>query len=719
MLRTTAAMLCFLAASAIPTSRDAPARTDVKAPTEVKALNDQVADLLAKQLAARDAEAKKRDVPGAPPSRSPSVDNPDPAMLTWEVSAVQCVTFENGRLFTTGRRESKEAAEAYCREPAASSDCKVVKCFPYRVGYLHVPLSYDPTLPEYKLKLKLRVSMFEMCGTGKECHNLLTHCGGPGSDDSCGSRDDLPGSSYEDGSFKYQYNYFGIAQRGINGNQPDMSPWPTPQGDPDYPIKSHPVPMDTTNNPIVGYECDSAPPSPPLKHLSPDTKITEVLTCQCMLPEEGSDIEPDHDFFTDPADMTQVTKLFQFYGSVLRNCRKSPYWELKVPESNGKTMVRNALEYIGTGQLAHDMNRMREAIGAATLSCYGYSYGTAVCSSFAAAFPDKVGRWATNGNVDVGGLTEGYFESVAIAQTQHNSKLLRLCRTGYGPGTTCLGTLTRSPSEQFMDMMDLVKNNPDKFCLPIRDGSRKMCLHPGMFYGGLITTKTDKQVWFNIIDTVVTTERTIKSIYNGNATLLNSTLTGMCSDTWLYGWCSPAGYATSAITVTDAIRAADYTSRYGQEGAVQLVSGLLTKYTPAAVSWAIQKAGKLLVFPTEPTPNVYGYRSTVGGYVVGSLYDDATPYRNAKLMREGMSATSLVTWQGLGHCVGDATYDPEGVAACNRVVSTYWKDGTQPPDGYVCRNSVTITHDEAAAHEHHNAKLLKARKLMKSSTNSA
>ena len=61
MLRTTTAMLCFLAASAIPTSRDAPARTDVKAPTEVKALNDQVADLVAKQLAARDAEAQKRD----------------------------------------------------------------------------------------------------------------------------------------------------------------------------------------------------------------------------------------------------------------------------------------------------------------------------------------------------------------------------------------------------------------------------------------------------------------------------------------------------------------------------------------------------------------------------------------------------------------------------------------------------------------------------------
>ena len=61
MLRTTTAMLCFLAASAIPTSRDAPARTDVKAPTEVKALSDQVADLVAKQLAARDAEAKKRD----------------------------------------------------------------------------------------------------------------------------------------------------------------------------------------------------------------------------------------------------------------------------------------------------------------------------------------------------------------------------------------------------------------------------------------------------------------------------------------------------------------------------------------------------------------------------------------------------------------------------------------------------------------------------------
>ena len=53
MLRSLSAMLCFIAVtvSAIPTARDAPARTatEVKA-TEVKALNDQIVDVVSKQL---------------------------------------------------------------------------------------------------------------------------------------------------------------------------------------------------------------------------------------------------------------------------------------------------------------------------------------------------------------------------------------------------------------------------------------------------------------------------------------------------------------------------------------------------------------------------------------------------------------------------------------------------------------------------------------------
>ena len=168
--------------------------------------------------------------------------------------------------------------------------------------------------------------------------------------------------------------------------------------------------------------------------------------------------------------------------------------------------------------------------------------------------------------------------------------------------------------------------------------------------------------------------------------------------------------------MTDVIRAQDYASRFSVHAAVQIYKNLAHEYAAdgIAVSRAMLKAGNLLTWPTEPNPATYGARADVKGIILSSLYDGATPYVNSKRMRDTLPSTSLVTWQGVGHCVGNADYDPEGVKRCMDQVAKYFIEDELPIDGFTCRNSEKIVEEEHLHRQHHDAKVRAARqqKLM-------
>lgn len=82
------------------------------------------------------------------------------------------------------------------------------------------------------------------------------------------------------------------------------------------------------------------------------------------------------------------------------------------------------------------------------------------------------------------------------------------------------------------------------------------------------------------------------------------------------------------------------------------------------------------------------------GIVIGSLNDCATPYVNTKWMRSAFPAASLMTWQGIGHCVTDAKYDVEGISQCNEQIGNYLRDGDLPLDSFVCRNTFKPAYKE-------------------------
>jgi pimeloyl-ACP methyl ester carboxylesterase len=85
------------------------------------------------------------------------------------------------------------------------------------------------------------------------------------------------------------------------------------------------------------------------------------------------------------------------------------------------------LAYVGTRQVAADLERFREAVGYETLVLLGESYGTEVAQTYAAAYPDRVERMVLDGTVDLTLDTLTYLSDRARAFDQAFGDMLASC----------------------------------------------------------------------------------------------------------------------------------------------------------------------------------------------------------------------------------------------------------------------------------------------------
>jgi len=60
--------------------------------------------------------------------------------------------------------------------------------------------------------------------------------------------------------------------------------------------------------------------------------------------------------------------------------------------------VKELGKYLTTASLARDMLYINEKLGETKVKYWGFSYGTYIAATFAALFPDKVGRIVSDGS---------------------------------------------------------------------------------------------------------------------------------------------------------------------------------------------------------------------------------------------------------------------------------------------------------------------------------
>lgn len=549
-----------------------------------------------------------------------------------------------------------------------------------------MPLDYDTSRETSKISLELRVSAKLACKQ-ERCPILFYHGGGPSSYDNIV---ELPLAD----DFEGMYNTISIAQRGIG----ESESWDIYKGD---------FASDVQDGPWM-----SISESYPLGK-SPNNKIINEhpqKACSTVLP--GSNVAtPKRTLqYLDPVrDQAEIGEYFRYMQSTLANCVGNDYWKIAVP---GETYSTNFLEWVGTHFLGRDMDRLRKAFGAEKLSCYGFSYGTGVCANYAASFPDRIGLFTANGNVDYPGTTNSFQVNVADAFEQLSTKLLEICRDGYGKAT-CVGNPEVSASEVLGAAIDEARNNP-RFTLKTADGD-DFPFPVGYIYNLLQGVRggdaTQSTPWIEALDSLKGTVEWINEVValttsdDEAEAMVTESANALCGVDWnTTGMCE--GGPKSSMNEDTAINSMDYAGRFGWQNTLTKTVALLRgEYPPFAVHAAINNGPQLMMYPLQPTPCMYGYRAGVKGIIINSLYDGATPYVNAKTMRGGMSDTRLVTWQGVGHCVySTVDYDPDGVAACLRHVDAYFKSGGEvlPIDGSTCLESQHIRKSEESSRGEHN-----------------
>lgn len=91
--------------------------------------------------------------------------------------------------------------------------------------------------------------------------------------------------------------------------------------------------------------------------------------------------------------------------------RRSIAAHQQIPRAIAEACQSDAVApYITTWQTAHDMDLLRQLVGAPKLNYVGYSYGTWLGAKYAALFPERTGRFVLDSSVDWQGRLQADFE---------------------------------------------------------------------------------------------------------------------------------------------------------------------------------------------------------------------------------------------------------------------------------------------------------------------
>lgn len=316
------------------------------------------------------------------------------------------------------------------------------------------------------------------------------------------------------------------------------------------------------------------------------------------------------------------------------------------------------LQHVGTTQAAKDMDVLRAVLGEDSLDYLGFSYGTFLGTTYAALFPERVGRMVLDGAVDPGvSATED-----AKVQATGFENAMRAYVADCLAGSTCplTGTVDDGVA-QIVGLLDSLATAP----LPTGDDDRPLTAALG--FVGLIQPLYAQEIWPYL------TMSLDAAINEGDGSMLL-----YWADYYLDRgedghYTSNANSAIVAITCADSgsteLTYAEYQSQVAD---IATVAPTMAAFFagPTCPSWPVAAEGTL---------DDYSAAGAAPILVVGTTNDPATPYVWAQGLTATLESATLLTYQGEGHtaygssnsCVLDA-------------VDAYLIDGTVPAEGTAC-----------------------------------
>lgn len=375
---------------------------------------------------------------------------------------------------------------------------------------------------------------------------------------------------------------------------------------------------------VVGFDPRGTGDSDPVDCL-PDEAMTDFLA-----------LDPD------PDDAAEERELLDGLDSFFEGC-----------VANSDALVG----HVTTAEAARDMDVLRAALGEATLTYFGASYGTKLGATYAELFPDKVGRLVLDGAVDVTLASReqslgqaGGFETALRAFVDNCVQDTDSC---------ILGDSVEEGLTTITDLLDRVDAQP----LPTSDGRE---LSVGSAFYGIVTPLYNRDYWYLL-------SQGLSTALNGDGTTLM-----LLADA--YASRVNGQYLDNSTEAIYAINCLD--DPYAIEpGQVEAQVPAFEKVSPTfgrLFAWGLVNCRGIQVESTEPPLDIRG-EGADPILVVGTTRDPATPYEWAVGLADQLASGVLLSRDGDGH----TAYNSDN-ACIDSTIEDYLIDGTVPDDGKSC-----------------------------------
>lgn len=309
------------------------------------------------------------------------------------------------------------------------------------------------------------------------------------------------------------------------------------------------------------------------------------------------------------------------------------------------------LPYVGTVDAAQDLDRIRVALGDATVTYMGQSYGTLLGATYAGMFPTHVRAMVLDSAIDPTLTSNQMVLAQATGFENSLNDFFSWCASA-----SCPWHPAGDPTGAVLALINQSRQQP----LPAGDGNT---VGPGELYDALLDGLYSRSDWPRLADALA------QAAAGDGAAVLAMSL-GYTTNGSSNG--ADAGTAISCLDHPVSRDLATYPALAAADGAVAPVFGPLLAWGQAGCA----------VWPVQPTrtPGPILAPGSPPIVVVGTTGDPATPYPWAVSLAHELQHGVLVTRDGIDHVA--YFYSP-----CVRdVVQSYFVGLTPPAPGTVCAN---------------------------------
>lgn len=376
---------------------------------------------------------------------------------------------------------------------------------------------------------------------------------------------------------------------------------------------------------VVGFDPRGVGQSTPIDCVSDDFLDTYL----------ASDPSPDN--------KAEINRMEQLWRHFTKGCVKR----------SGKL-----LSHVSTVEAARDMDILRAVVGDKKFHYFGASYGTYLGATYAALFPEKVGRMVLDGAVNP---LEKPRKTEIKQAAGFETALTAYIKNCISEGDCPLGNSVKAAKDRLQKLFRQVDQDP----LPTSSGRK---LTEGLAFLGVIVPLYNRQSWR--YETLA-----LKEALNGSGNLLLR-----FAD--LYASRGQDGhYTDNSMEVQSAVNCLDKPQHASIQDIKQGKQDFLQAsptFGPAAMWWPYA-CSHWPVSSSIPQPD-YSAKGAAPIVVIGTTRDPATPYEQAVKLANILDSGVLLSRDGDGHTAYNS-----GNACIDDAVNTYLVTGNPPKDGTMCR----------------------------------